>query len=135
MGWAVFDQKVLIRAGLIVNKDIIESAVLLYQSYKPKLLVVEKPKIYPIEKWKGDPNDLIDVAITAGVVIGVFKDSKIDLVLPHTWKGQRPKDVDNQYTLSLLTKIEQGKIGHYPKTKMHNVIDAIGLGLWKIGRR
>ena len=132
VGYSVFQNNVLVHAGLI-QYNIIEGFELIAQSYKPRLTVIEKPKVYPFRHWKGDPNDLIDVAVTVGMAAAIFK--KFELVLPQDWKGQRPKDVDNQYTMSLLSKIEAQRIHHYPKSKLHNVIDAIGIGLWKVGRR
>jgi hypothetical protein len=97
--------------------------------------VIEVPQIYPQRVWKGDPNDLIDVALTAGRVSASFP--KVQFVKPHAWKGNRPKSIDNDYTLSLLLQKELIVFNScgVQKSKRHNVIDAIGIGLWKLGRR
>ncbi len=112
-------------------------------------VIIEIPKVYPPRSRDGgpmrsrrvDPNDLIDVTFTAGVVTGIVyektKGPTITNVRPYEWKGQRPKKVDNAFTFKLLYDrerqlIEQSKV---PKSKRHNLLDAIGIGLWRLDRR
>jgi hypothetical protein len=104
---------------------------------QPKIGIVEAPRIYGRRQWKGDPNDLIKVALLAGMALAALSQHCIpEIVYPSVWKGQRPKDVDNKYTLELLSETERVYIENsFPKSKLHNVIDAIGIGLWKLGRR
>lgn len=91
-------------------------------------------------------NDQIDLACSAGIIASalvrhfenvpdIVEDTQF--VYPSTWKGQRPKDVDNKYTLSLLEERELEILDncYVKKSLKHNVIDAIGIGLWKVGRR
>ena len=67
----------------------------------------------------------------AGVVVATMAPyCQAELVHPRVWKGQRPKDVDNRWTLSQLDADELAVAG-----KNHNVLDAIGLGLWRLKRR
>lgn len=103
----------------------------------PDLLVVELPQIYQQRKQKGDPNALVDLAFAAGVftsgAMGI--DTELLLVRPRAWKGTRPKHVCNKITLNALTEEEKARIPNLPKTKLHNVLDAIGIGLWRLGRR
>lgn len=105
--------------------------------FTPLQVAIERPQIYPQRQQKGDPNDLIDVAILAGICIGAAQDCSIDLVKPHAWKGSRPKTVDVNYTKSLLSPVEKRILEKCDciKSELHNVIDAIGIGLWKLGRR
>lgn len=129
--WAYFVGNKLSKCGLccdINNKDVNK---LVYGAEA----VIEVPQIYPQRVWKGDPNDLIDVALTAGRVSTAFP--RFEFVRPHAWKGNRPKNIDNSYTLTLLTPDELNILNycHVIKSKKHNVIDAIGIGLWKLGRR
>lgn len=104
-------------------------------------IVVELPQIYPVGKWKGDPNDLIEVAFAGGrwtqYLINQFFIADVQTIKPSTWKGQRPKKIDNEYTLSLLTVDERALVDALkaPPSKIHNAIDAIGIGLWAVGRR
>src|SRR4030042_3107087 len=104
-------------------------------------LVIEKPQVYSSCHQKGDQNDLINLSIVCGVVISEAARLNIDLIIytPHEWKGSRPKTIDNKYTLSLLTNDEKKAFEHSviktAKSKRHNVIDAIGIGLKFLDRR
>lgn len=97
-------------------------------------VVVEKPQIYV--KSKGDPNDLINVALAAGYWTGLG--SKVFTLLPNQWKGTVPKAIcqariEKKLTskeLAIVTKLTK-KLG---KTKAHNVWDAVGIYLFHVGR-
>ncbi|NIQ90988.1 MAG: hypothetical protein GWM98_04570 [Nitrospinaceae bacterium] len=145
-GVALFDQEGLWDVFLLKG-DAPEQSQELHRYLREELAaggwfscaVVEIPQIYDRRKWKGDPNDLIKVAVTAGALAGTFfrRTGSIEFVKPATWKGSRPKEIDNEFTLSLLTpdellRFERAKA---PKSKRHNLIDAIGIGLWKLKRR
>jgi hypothetical protein len=99
-------------------------------------VLIERPTIYPLDKMRGDPNDLIKVALTAGrwaeaaARIGCV----VEYVEPRTWKGQTPKEIHNRRVTAQLDAREQTVIPQLPATRLHNVIDAIGLGLWKLRR-
>ncbi len=107
-------------------------------------------------KWEGPPHcdvvcevpqkyvgsnaemqSLLTLAVTAGYLIGAVQPKSIKLCFPRDWKGQRPKDVDNAYTLKLLTDQERQilEVSGIPRSQLHNVIDAIGIGLWALKRR
>jgi hypothetical protein len=105
-------------------------------------VVIEKPQIYDRRQWKGDPNDLIEVAITAGFCSGVLQPyiEHVEYVTPQQWKGQQPKAVNHNQTLVRLAPEELEALNRCKarvskKSKMHNVLDAVGIGLWKLGRR
>lgn len=53
---------------------------------------------------------------------------------PVQWKGSVPKEIHNARVLARLSDAELRAIPKLPKSKLHNVIDAIGLGLWALGR-
>lgn len=93
-------------------------------------LVIEKPQIYQGRKQKGDPNDLIDLAM----VVGAWRHEHpyTELVKPRQWKGQVPKAVMTKRILSKLTDAELAVLGDLKSN--HNVVDAVGIGLWKLGR-
>lgn len=100
--------------------------------FKPNRVVVEMPVVYPIKQWKGDPNDLITVAIHVGVAVAVFSPfCAVELATPRQWKGQRPKAIDNARTLRLLSEDELERI---EKKNSTHALDAIGLGLWALKR-
>lgn len=100
--------------------------------------VIEKPQVYV--RGKGDPNDLITLAI----LVGQYKERlekahvPVTLVIPHTWKGNVPKSIHNDRVLGKLTVLERAlytqSVLSLAVSKRHNVIDAIGLGLWLLKR-
>lgn len=94
--------------------------------------VVEIPRIYPNGKGKGNPNDLISVTWIAGR-LSAFCLSPIR-VFPHDWKGQTPPEILERRILDLLSPEELRNIKSCPAGLMHNVTDAIGIGLWHLGR-
>lgn len=103
-------------------------------------LILERPRVYTDKrKWKGDPNSLIKLAWIGGVLQErteqEFHPKRVHTIEPSEWKGRRPKEVDNRLTLSLLSEEEKKVIPKVPKSYMHNVLDAIGIGLWVAGRR
>ena len=99
---------------------------------EPARLVVEKPQVYQARLQKGDPNDLIDLAVVVGTMLTILPDS--ETVLPARWKGQVPKEIMNVRVMSKLAPAEEARVS-WPKARLrHNVIDAIGIGLWAVGR-
>lgn len=96
-------------------------------------VVVELPQVYSQRHWKGDPNDLIGVAATAGVIVGVLGFYEVEWVKPHSWKGNVPKQVHNARVLAALDDRRAAFDAvrtSVPSSLLHNVIDAIGLGAW-----
>ena len=55
-------------------------------------------------------------------------------VSPFAWKGNTPKEIQAARILSALTKAEHDAITWPRKSLRHNVVDAIGIGLWRVGR-
>jgi len=100
-------------------------------------VVVEVPQIYPASKSKGDPNDLIRVALAAGGA-AVAAGGVVKLVRPREWKGTVPKEIHNRRT---IVKLRDFELQIYvtctksiPEALRHNVLDAVGLGLWRLKR-
>lgn len=98
--------------------------------------VIEIPQIYPGSQEE-DPNDLVRTSITAGrwiermCALGAREPVE---VRPREWKGQVPKTIHNARVRARMTVGEISLLPDLPKSKMHNVIDAVGLGLWRLGR-
>ncbi len=146
VGWALFDNNdSLVRCGL-VRSDCIEDMAWELEVFNSSLrhadqvadeLIIEVPQIYPQRAQKGDPNDCIDVALVAGMSAMLYYNDETVFVRPKEWKGQRPKDIDNAYTLKCL---EPAELKVYEEVACiaslrHNILDAIGIGLWKLNRR
>ena len=137
-GWASFYDRVLINCGTVVGSPpqlpgIDEGDD---QLWGPVDVVIEKPVSYPMDKV--DANDLITLAITVGEwkeFLGRWAPG-VELVKPRTWKGTVPKTIHNDRIVALLTAEEKALMPKRPRAKTydHNMLDAVGIGLWKLQR-
>jgi hypothetical protein len=107
-----------------------------FVEYPPCWVHIEKPQIYPSQPVP--PNDIITLAITAGCIAGHAESNghKVEFVLPHTWKGNLPKEVSHKRILGKLSSTERLLVDglKVAPSKKHNVLDAIGIGLWVLRR-
>ena len=100
---------------------------------------VEVPQIYSAGFSKGDPNDLIDITLVAGAVLGAGNCASI-WFRPREWKGQVDGDVMITRIRSKLTQKELDRVRLPTKrdgksvreTVAHNVWDAVGVGLYAL---
>lgn len=99
------------------------------------VLVIELPQVYPGARDE-DPNDLIQVARSVGMWEQAVSALEVHLVHPRKWKGTVAKEIHNRRTLAKLEPAELALLEalKLPASKRHNVIDAIALGLWALGR-
>lgn len=108
-------------------------------------VVVERPQVYALGKSKGDPNDLIQVALVAGGVgalLGHVCNAAVFFVTPAEWKGQLPKpaSVKQPYIVAerareRLTPEERACVELPKAGKLQwDVWDAVGIGLHHLGR-
>jgi hypothetical protein len=97
-------------------------------------LVIEKPQVYQGRAQKGDPNDLITLAVEVGRISSLYP--SVDFVLPRQWKGTIKKEMMLKRILKTMTDDELLLLKNLklPKSKEHNVVDAVGIGLWRLGR-
>lgn len=100
------------------------------------LIVGERQVVYPGAKGlKTNPNDLLDLAMCAGAFYGalcVEMKSALQIVAPAEWKAQVPKEITRERIKAILTPQEISRIRK--GGEMHNVWDAIGIGLFACGR-
>lgn len=106
----------------------------------PQVLIIEKPTVYYKDGAK-KANALIKVAMVAGAAAAVFGCdiwTNIKFVEPRTWKGSVPKKIHNNRTLDKLRGDEFAvyteRMWEVAEGLRHNVVDAIGLGFYEIGR-
>lgn len=134
--WAFVDGGKVLACGMAIVGQPIERPQLA-GSY-PLYVVIELPQVYRQSHWKGDPNDLIRVAVTVGRVQAWIEHAfrgvlgRVNLVKPHDWKGSRPKAV---HCRSILAKLDPESLDRLEacgvaESLKHNVVDAIGLALW-----
>ena len=58
----------------------------------------------------------------------------VETLFPADWKGQVPKEVMTERIRRSLTEEERGRIEKCKASLMHNVLDACGIGLYRLGR-
>lgn len=148
IGWALFCGSDLDLCGLIrANEaDLPTDALRMAREVDRTVcrLVIERMRVYPIQQQKGDQNDLLDLSFVSGVVVGVVAGNKaqgethVELVTARDWKGQVPKDVVHKRILAVLSSnerlvLEKGT-AKVPASLRHNVLDAVGIGLWACSR-
>lgn len=136
-GWAYFLSNRLHECGLVREKTVpgmIEKLRFELASLDPDDVVVEGQRV--VERRRERKQDLIDVALVAGSVLGMFASSaKLhDPIMPEVWKGQTPKDICGRRVLQVLLPQEKAAIVSVPESLEHNVLDAIGIGLYHLGR-
>ena len=129
-GWATFVANVLTGCGLGVP----------FAPVYPHEVYIECPQIYPA--GKGDPNDLIKLAIRVGHCLAEAERSagclRTTLVYPRQWKGQTPKPVNHRRIRATLSASEiaclDRSLVDVTNSLQHNVLDAVGIGLYAVGR-
>lgn len=133
-GWAFFRAGMLERCGVTTVDAPLCPALALIPHCSD--LVVEWPQVYRPGQSKGDPNDLIKVAVEVGRWIerADLAGAATSTPTPNEWKGQVPKGVHHARAKGCLTPSELGTLPILPESKAHNMLDAVALGLWRLGR-
>lgn len=134
LGWARFRRGFLFGCGVIPNESNADLGPELPLVDAGCEVVIEKPQVYV--QHEVDPNDLVDLAVQAGFVGGWYGSSNTTWVLPRQWKGQVPKSVTQARVLKELSQGERDVVeaAVVKRSVRHNLFDAIGIGLWKLGR-
>lgn len=98
-------------------------------------VIIEHPRIYTGSgKPKSiDENDLLDVA-AVGAAVASWCNFDPETLFPSEWKGQVPKEVMTERIRRALTDDERASIAKCKASLMHNVLDACGIGLFRLGR-
>lgn len=131
-GFAVFNGGALAVAGTLDEAEILDRPPCSLGG----VAVIEVPVVYPTRKV--DANDLIDLAVLVGDLRGYYRRTgfEVRLVRPRTWKGTVPKDIHGRRVLAALSAEERALLPRRPRAKNydHNMLDAVGLGLWQLKR-
>jgi len=145
-GWAFWRDGKLVACGLSRTKETkIEERIRAHRfPATADSIVIEKPEVYRQRFWKGDPRDLVELAMVVGGIIAKAPPNvEIQIVFPKEWKGQLPKDVSERRSLSKLSAAEKqvvekpkvfGEPSTAPPSLLNNMMDATGIGLWALGR-
>lgn len=150
-GVAVFNDEVLAWAGYTRNPvkgDGLDAVVCMARAVKDVVpvtrdvggvtVVAERMQVYTAGKGKGDPNDLIPLAAIVGGIAAMFcgttPRTPSTWYKPREWKSTMPKgDAFTARVLERLSEFERSAI-HECGALSHNVYDAIGIGLFHLGR-
>lgn len=132
-GWAQFSHGRLTAAGTLAFAKLIE-----HPPGHPIAVVIELPQVYH-RAGKGDPNGLIKLAVQVGRLQEYYErsfGSAVTLVIPRRWKGTVKKEVHGRRIARALDDSERALLPKRPRAKDfdHNMLDAVGLGLWLLGR-
>lgn len=134
-GWARFVDGRLAEAGYRSDADVLADPP--EYLIGPAAVVIELPRIYPYG-GKGDPNDLIDLAVTVGDLSGHYRrlGAQLCLVAPRRWKGTVPKKIHNARVLAALSPTERALLPVRPRARTfdHNMVDGVGLALWFLNK-
>jgi hypothetical protein len=133
-GCAHFENKELVLCNLLNTEDFLKEE--LQRLHHIEKFYIELPQVYQQQFWKGDPNDLIALSVVIGRLAQKIGYHKCELVKPRNWKGTVEKTIMLNRIAKLMTKEEEKlfMLLGLSKSKAHNVLDAIGLGLWAVGR-
>lgn len=110
---------------------------------KPRIVVVERMSHYPNARrtpaaMHATVADLLDLTAVSAALAGRLCPGQWRFASPAEWKGQTPKEIHNKRVLAALTAEEkiafEADINLVPQSLRHNVIDAVGLNLWAVGR-
>jgi hypothetical protein len=97
------------------------------------LLIIEHPRVYP-GMPKTDLNDLLDVCGVGAAVAQQLDGLPIQTVFPSEWKGTMKKQAMLERIASKLTPGELSVVQQTNKSDTEDILDAVGIGLWKLGR-
>lgn len=134
-GWALFKGKDLHECGwakALAGGPISSCRTMVIPAFmSADTVVIEHPRVFKREA-KGDVEDLI---LVAGIMGGLLADEGrlVEYVYPVVWKGSVPKKIMLDRIHSRLRPDELERIPDIG-AKTHNVSDAVGIGLWKVGR-
>jgi hypothetical protein len=126
-GWAYFRSATdLVSCGVTDARELGLSGI--------GCVIIEKPVIYSARLMKGDPNNIITLALQVGAYREYFQSrgARVALVTPGTWKGQIPKPIHHARVKAALSPankaILDACVQYLPASKAHNAIDAVALG-------
>jgi hypothetical protein len=136
MGWARFDHGRLVGCGVGGDLDGLDRCL-----WRPTRVVLERPMIYPHGRQKARPRDVITLALRAGERAGLYGlryNVEPEYFEPDEWKGGSiSKEAHHPRVWKRLADEEKrvaslaGQL--VPEKKHHNMLDAIGIGLFALG--
>ena len=110
------------------------------EEIRTRRVIIEYPRVYP-GRGKVNPDDLLDMLamslIWAANATALFG-TQYQFTRPAEWKGQTPKAVMHRRIRARLDEKEKHTLDKnlldVPRAMQHNVLDAVGILLWGLGR-
>ncbi len=96
------------------------------------VLVIEKPQVY--NSGRARRSDIVDLAISAGRVARMFATPTEVWYTPAQWKGQIAKKPHHARIRARLDEKELALLDKRPQKELVHILDAVGLGLFHLGR-
>jgi hypothetical protein len=143
--YAVFSDQVLQHADLVRAHKVDEWEVWTRQppdfseireavsqfEWTQRVAVIEFPQVH---RDTPNPNDIVKLASACGAYTAILQSLgfTVTWVAPSEWKGTVPKDIMFKRILAKVTPDEYTRL---KKPKDHNVVDAVGIGLWHLNRK
>lgn len=130
MGWAYFWGGILSECGLW---DVAKPHPC---AFRGRRTIIEWPVIYP--KSPVPPNDILEVRTTAARAREKMGWDRCETVAPRKWKSNVAKSVMLVRIIEALSEDERRiyfkAADQVAEGLRNNIIDAIGIGLWKLDR-
>ena len=102
---------------------------------RPDVVFIEKPQQYPNSPV---PRESLEaLSLVAGAISQAFpREADTACIYPREWKGQVPKPVMLRRIKAHLSDAEMAVVSDLglASSVVHNVWDAVGIGLWAVGR-
>jgi hypothetical protein len=135
LGWALFEGQTLVECGLTRTTGDLHALAVRLTTRGITRLVIERPHA---GRTRAPARDILTLAVRAGEAGGVLNyllGVTPEYIEPGKWKGQLKKDISNRRTEAKLTPPEKSLLSKIkPLSAKHNVTDAVGIGLFAVGR-
>lgn len=132
-GIALWWKRQLVYCRLVRAREVREWQLQCLQSSPIAKAIVEVPIVRTNEGTKVNPNNLITLGVSAGRLVPALCGT-VETVIPNQWKGQLPDDILYRRIYAALTDEEKALIPDLAEGLLHNVLDAIGIGINALGR-
>ncbi len=149
-GAAIFEGGVLVRAAYIKSNVAtgntaaasrgMANAVRDWAGLSLNAIALEWPRVYAAriregKAGKADPNDLLGLCGVDGAIAMAYPYNLVDCFAPSEWKGQLTKEACQGRIRGRLSSVEMEILAAVtPASLAHNVFDAVGIGLFRLGR-
>lgn len=97
-----------------------------------RFILFEHPQFYS-GTMPGIVDDLMDL-VEVGATFAGMRSCPLEWILPHKWKGSVDAEIIIERVKERLTEEEKKEVELPPRALEHNVYDAIGIGLFYLGR-